>query len=91
MQLFEWSEEKNEWLKQERDISFEGIEDAVNTGGLLADIPHPNRTKYPHQRMLAVLMGARVYGVPCVKKDEHTYFLKTAYPSSKLAKQFLKN
>lgn len=91
MMLFEWDEEKDAALREKRGISFEDIEYAVNSGGLLADIPHPNRERYPHQRMLAVQIGARVYGVPCVLKDEKTYFLKTAYPSRKLTKRFLKN
>jgi len=91
MMLFEWDEDKNEWLKHERGISFEEIEGAIHSGGLLADTPHPNHSRYPHQRMLAVRIGARVYGVPCVKKNDNTYFMKTAYPSRKFIKHFLKN
>ena len=90
MLLFEWDDEKNDRLKRERDISFEDIEHAAHSGGLLADTPHPNRAKYPHQKMLAVRIGARVYGVPCVQKEENTYFLKTAYPSRKLTRRFSK-
>ncbi len=90
MMLFEWNEDKNEWLQRERGISFEDVEYAVLSGGLLANTPHPNREKYPHQKMLAVRIGAQVYGVPCVQKDKKTYFLKTAYPSRKLARRFLK-
>ncbi|MBI5470078.1 DUF4258 domain-containing protein [Candidatus Kaiserbacteria bacterium] len=90
MKLFEWSEEKDAILREKRGISFEDIERVVHTGGLLADTPHPNRKKYPHQRMLAVRIGAQVYGVPCAQKDEKTYFLKTAYPSRKYARRFLK-
>lgn len=91
MMLFEWSEEKDAVLRERRGISFDDIENAVNSGGLLADIPHPNRKKYPHQRMLAVRIGAQVYAVPYVQKDEKTYFLKTAYLSRKLTKRFLKS
>ena len=89
MVLFEWNEDKNEWLQRERGISFEDIEIAVGEGRMLADIDNPS-SKYPHQKILVVRVGRRAYAAPYVLKNEKIHFLKTAYPSRKYTKQFLK-
>jgi uncharacterized DUF497 family protein len=38
-----WSEEKNATLKRERGVSFEEVEEIINTGIHLDIIPHPAR------------------------------------------------
>ena len=43
MKPFRWSHEKNETLKQERSISFEEIVLAIESGGLLDELKHPNK------------------------------------------------
>jgi hypothetical protein len=50
---YRWSIEKNNRLKADasRGICFEDIVTAIKSGGLLADIEHTNKTKYPHQRI----------------------------------------
>ncbi len=89
MKLMVWSEEKNTWLKNQRGISFEDVVDAVNTGGLIADIKHPNEAKYSHQYIMVIRLQGYVYIVPYVE-DAEKRFLKTAYPSRK-AKKFTKS
>lgn len=49
MKYFTWIEEKNLLLKQKRNISFEDIVLAVNSGGLLDVLQHPNSENYPGQ------------------------------------------
>lgn len=79
---YRWSTEKNLWLQSERGLSFEAIERAIEDGYLLDDIPHPDSSKFPGQRMLIVRVGERVCVVPYVT-DGATRFLKTIYPSRK--------
>jgi hypothetical protein len=77
---FQWNEEKNEKLLQERDICFEDIVQAIKEGGLIFDKPHPNTERYPHQYILLVSINKYPYMIPYVKHG-NTYFLKTIYPS----------
>lgn len=89
MKLFRWAVEKNELLKSTRGVTFESIVVAVESGGLL-DIPeHPNKTKYPNQRVLVISFDGYVYLVPFVEEAEH-YFLKTVVPSRKATRDYLK-
>ncbi len=87
MRPLAWNEEKNKRLKQERGISFEDIEAAIDAGGLLDDIDHPNQERYPHQRMFIVFLKNYVYAVPYVE-DKTRRFLKTIFPSSRYAKKY---
>lgn len=89
---FEWSEEKNQWLKQYRQVSFEAVQMAIQDEGGLLDIhQHPNEAKYPHQRRLVVRIESYVYVVPCVPREGDVWFLKTIIPSRKATKEFLIN
>ncbi len=75
-----WDEDKNILLKKYRQISFEEIQIAIEGGGLLATIPHPNKKKYPHQKMFVVLVNEYTFSVPFVE-NKIEIFLKTAYPN----------
>lgn len=86
---FDWNKEKNELLKQTRGISFEEIEIAIRTGGLLDAHPHPNQKRYPKQQIYAVKIEDYVYLVPFVE-DEERFFLKTIIPSRKATRKYLK-
>ena len=81
---------KNCELKSDakRRICFEDIVAAIESGGLLDDIEHPNREKYPGQRMLVVHANGYVYAVPYVPTPEGI-FLKTAFPSWRLRAHYL--
>lgn len=89
MKLFEWNEDKNDWLKRERGISFEDVDSAAEEGRVLDIIDHPNKKKYPHQKVFVVRIGARAYAVPYVE-SEAVYFLKTMYPSRKYTRRYLR-
>ena len=87
MKDFEWNEEKNEWLKEHRDISFEEIAFYIEKGGLLDSYEHPNRERYPRQSIFVVRTDIYVYIVPYVEEDEY-YFLKTIIPNSEAKKRY---
>jgi uncharacterized DUF497 family protein len=88
MKPFRWSAEKSESLKAERGISFENIVVAIESGGLLDIVAHPNQTKYPRQRVLVVSCDGYAYLVPFVEEDEY-FFLKTVIPSRKATRDYL--
>jgi uncharacterized DUF497 family protein len=85
---FRWSPDKNELLSRERGLSFEQLVVAIDAGGLLDVLAHPNPTKYPRQRVLVVASDGYVYLVPFVEEDDH-YFLKTVIPSRKATRDYL--
>ena len=88
MKPFRWNPEKNDALKSARGISFENVVVAVETGGLLDIVNHPNQAKYPKQRVLIVVIENYVHLVPFVEEEDH-YFLKTVIPSRKATRDNL--
>lgn len=89
MKPFRWSTDKNEWLQSERGVSFETMVVAIEAGGLLDILVHPNEGRYPGQRILLVAHDGYVYLVPFVEEADH-YFLKTVIPSRKATRDHLK-
>ena len=89
MTLFRWAVGKNEALKETRGVAFESIVVAIESGGLLDILEHPNKTKYPNQRVLVVSFDGYVYLVPFVEEAEY-FFLKTVIPSRKATRDYLK-
>jgi hypothetical protein len=88
MKPFRWSPGKNETLGISWGISFESIVVAIESGGLLDILAHPNQAKYPRQRILVVAVNGYVYLVPFVE-DNASFFLKTVIPSRKATKVYL--
>jgi uncharacterized DUF497 family protein len=88
MKPFRWNAEKNEMLKAERGISFERIVVAIEAGGLLDVLAHPNPEKYPQQRGLVVACDNYAYLVPFLA-DTDCFFLKTVIPSRKATRDYL--
>ena len=88
MKPFRWSPEKNEQLQLDRGISFENMVVAMESGGLLDILAHPNLAKYPNQKMLVVASDGYAYLVPFVEEDNH-FFLKTVIPSRKATRDYL--
>ena len=88
MKPFRWSPEKNDALKSARGISFENVVVAVETGGLLDIVNHPNQAKYPKQRVLIVAIENYAHLVPFAEEEDH-YFLKTVIPSRKATRDNL--
>lgn len=90
MKQFDWNEEKNEILIQTRGISFEEIVVYISRGDLLDILEHPDKQKYPGQRIFVVNINSYAYYVPFVE-DNETIFLKTIIPSRKLSRKYLNN
>jgi uncharacterized DUF497 family protein len=88
MKSFRWNSEKNDALKQARGVSFESMVVAIEAGGLLDILAHPNGQKYPRQRVLVVAHDRYVYLVPFVEEQDF-FFLKTVIPSRKATRDYL--
>ena len=88
MKPFRWSPEKNETIRADRGVSFESIVIAVESGGLLDILAHPNQAKYPRQRVLVVACDNYAYLVPFVEEEDY-FFLKTVIPSRKATRDYL--
>ena len=89
MKYLYWDKGKNEQLKKERNISFEIAAYFIETKQILDIIKHPNKNKYPDQRIFIILYDNYVYLVPFVE-DESQIFLKTIIPSRKATKKYLR-
>ncbi|MCQ9376358.1 MULTISPECIES: toxin [unclassified Methyloversatilis] len=88
MKPFRWSPEKNGVLKEDRGVSFESMVVAIEAGGLLDILAHPNEQRYPRQRVLVVAHDSYAYLVPFVEEDDY-FFLKTVIPSRKATRDYL--
>jgi len=88
MKPFRWGSEKNEQLKYERGISFEIMVIAIESGGLVDILPHPNPAKYPNQKVLVIANEGYAYLVPFIEEADH-FFLKTVIPSRKATRDYL--
>jgi uncharacterized DUF497 family protein len=89
MKYFSWNQEKNELLKDERQISFEDVVFYIEQGFLLDVLEHPNQEKYKGQRIFVVQIDDYVYLIPFLE-DDREIFLKTIIPSRKATKKYLK-
>lgn len=87
MEKYEFSAEKNLKLLEERDIGFEDIIALLDAKGVLAVIDHPNKAKYPKQKIYVVDVNGYVYLVPFERHDNKV-ILKTIFPSRKFTRLF---
>ena len=88
MKPFRWNAVKNKTLTSERGVSFESIVVAIESGGLLDILTHPNQAKYPKQRILVVSCDNYAYLVPFIEEEDY-FFLKTVIPSRKATRDYL--
>jgi uncharacterized DUF497 family protein len=84
---FRWDPRKNALLKAGRGVSFEDVVLAIEAGGLLDIVEHPNPTRYPSQGVFVVVIASYVHLVPHVEETEHV-FLKTIIPSRKATRDY---
>ncbi len=85
---FDWSSEKNQRLIEERGISLERVVSAIEQGGLVDVLEHPNQERYPGQLIYAVEIEEYVHLVPFVTEADGTRFLKTIIPSRKATRDY---
>ena len=88
MKPINWNALKNHQLIEQRGISFDEVVFYLQQGNLLDDFAHPNRIKYPHQRVFVIDMSGYIFLVPYVENVDEI-FLKTIIPSRKATKQYL--
>jgi uncharacterized DUF497 family protein len=88
MSLFDWNDEKNEWLRLERGITFEDVVFHLTHDGLLDTIEHLNQKRYPGQRIFIINVEGYACVVPFVE-DSDVIFLKTIIPSRKMTKLYI--
>lgn len=55
---------------------------------MLDILVHPNRARYPKQRILVVALDSYAYLVPYVEEEAY-FFLKTIIPSRKATRDYL--
>lgn len=60
---------------------------AIETGGQLDILSHPNPEKYPRQRVLVVACDGYAYLVPFVEEKAYC-FLRTIIPSRKATRDY---
>lgn len=89
--VYDWDEEKNNFLKKERDISFEEIVLYISERNIVDILEHPNKEKYPNQNVYLVKIEKYIYVVPFIEDiDKDIIFLKTAFASRKYTKKYQK-
>lgn len=79
---FLFDEEKDALLRERRGGCFHDVIRAVERDGILLDMPHPARHRYPNQRIFVVEIDGYAYCVPYVIDDD-TWVLRTVYPNRK--------
>ena len=84
---YDWNPDKNEWLKKERNISFEQIIFHLSQGDLWKISNHPDQANYPGQKLYFVIVNDYIFIVPFIMEKE-SIFLKTIIPSRKATKLY---
>ena len=85
---FNWNLEKNRQLAGERGVSFERVVSAIERGGLVDVLEHPDQERYPGQMIYVVDIERYCYLVPFVTGTDGTRFLKTIIPSRKATRDY---
>ncbi len=80
MKFFDWGNEKNAQLESERNVTFEETQFWIMRDGLLDILEHPNKKRYPSQRVFLVNMDDYAYIIPFAENGDRV-FLKTIIPS----------
>lgn len=89
MKPFRWAPDKNDALKATRAISFEEVVIAIDGGGLVDIVAHPNPSRYPNQRIMVVDVLGYLYLVPYIEERDYL-ILKTVIPSRKATRTYLR-
>lgn len=86
--IFDWNEQKNSFLKKQRNICFEQVVIAIDEGAVLDVLEHPDQEKYRNQYLIIVEIDSYAYVIPSVTEND-CWFLKTIFPSRKYTKIYL--
>lgn len=83
---FNWNPEKNQWLSENRNITFEEVILLIHEGYLLQVIKHPSKI---NQKIFIIEREGYVINVPFIEDKNGDCFLKTIYPSRASTKKYL--
>ena len=86
---YDWNPKKNEWLKENRNISFEKVIFHLSRGDVWKTAKHPDQNKYPGQKIYFIIIDNYIYMIPHVIEND-CIFLKTIIPSRKATTKFKK-
>ena len=84
--VFDWDEQKNYKLIEERNISFDEVLELIVNESFLDIIG--NEKKYKNQKIFVLQIDNYVYLVPFIESGNKV-FLKTIFPSRKMTKKYL--
>jgi len=85
---FDFNIDKNKKLLADRGVGFEQVIRELKANKELDIVEHPNKDKYPDQKVFVIEIEKYVYAVPFIQKGD-CCFLKTIFPSRKLTKKYL--
>lgn len=80
---FDWNLQKNQQLVEQRGLSFERVVSAIEQGGLVEVLDHPNQQQYRGRMIYVVEIDGYLHLVPFVITADGSRFLKTIIPSRK--------
>ena len=83
-----WDEDKNDWLKVNRSISFEEISGMILDGLYMDILENPSRD---NQMIFIMRTNDYTWIIPFLIDDEERIVLKIAFPSRKLHKKYGEN
>ena len=85
----QWNNEKDRWLRETRQVSFEKVAALILQDNILDVIDNPNQERYPGQKMLVVQIDNYAYFIPFIEQSGQV-FLKTIIPSRKATRKYLR-
>jgi hypothetical protein len=85
---FDWDPDKNDWLRRNRNITFEEIALLLASGLVWKVTKHLNTKKFPNQHVFLVPVNDYIYFVPSVIEGD-VIFLKTAFLHRQSTKMYL--
>ena len=85
--IFRWNLEKNLKLINERGVSFDAIQEAIENDCLI-DVKKQTKSEYNHQIIMLVIINDYIWEVPSIvlQEDPKVIYFITAYRSRKATK-----
>lgn len=87
MKVFDWRNDKNDWLKEHRGVCFEQVVLLFEREEILDILEHPNQAAYPNQKIAVVSIDDYAYLVPFEEEGDRIA-LKTIIPSRKATSKY---
>jgi len=67
---FDFNQNKNAQLFKERGVSFYNVIEAIESNGILLNFEHPNKDKYPNQKIFVLNIDDYAYCVPYIIEND---------------------